>query len=270
MHLLVRRGIVRSGLLGVTSRRAGLSTTSKLAKKSARALAAAEASRTPPPEPPSKVSVNDLSAKSCLTCGRVITPRAKWASDWGSIKYCSDRCRSSRPGKLVARFSQAEKHAALAKYDGCTFKDDEMHVDVELWGRIGAATHSCATEGGYARRRSATNIGSAQEAEVLQESELEQRKAGSDGQDAEEATETEDERRHPLWKALDSAPGLRERTRRAARRLALGITHDSDPAQTAITTTESGRIELLQAGKTLRTVENLSFAKGTLTVRRKS
>ncbi len=170
----------------------------------------------------------------------------------------------------MARFSQAEKHAALAKYDGCTVKDDEMHVDVELW--VEAVLLDVA-----ARRKEATLDDVQQqilvllkEAEVLQESELEQRKAGSDGQDAEEATETEDERRHPLWKALDSAPGLRERTRRAARRLALGITHDSDPAQTAITTTESGRIELLQAGKTLRTVENLSFAKGTLSVRRKS
>ncbi|GAC76716.1 hypothetical protein PANT_22c00169 [Moesziomyces antarcticus T-34] len=241
-----------------------------MAKKSARALAAAEASRTPPPEPPSKVSVNHLSAKSCLTCGRVITPRAKWASDWGSIKYCSDRCRSSRPGKLVARFSQAEKHAALAKYDGCKVKGDEMHVDVELW--VESVLLDVA-----ARKKEATLDDVQQqilvllkEAEVLQESDLEQRKAGSGGQDAEEATGTEDERSHLLLKALDSAPGLRERIRRAARRLALGITHDSDPAQTTITTTQSGRIELLQAGKTLRTVEDLSFAKGTLTVRHKS
>ncbi|SPO44195.1 uncharacterized protein PSANT_01880 [Moesziomyces antarcticus] len=241
-----------------------------MAKKSARALAAAEASRTPPTQPPSKVSVNDLSARSCLTCGRVITPRAKWASDWSSIKYCSDRCQSSRPGKLVARFNHSEKDAALARYDGCTVSDDAMHVDVELW------VESVLLD--VARRKEATLDDVQQqilvllkEAEVLQESNhAEEREADSDGQDAEGAKGREDEQRHPLWKALDSAPGLRERIRRAARRLALGINHDSNPAQTTITTTESGRIELLQAGKALRTVEDLSFAKGTLTVRRKS
>lgn len=268
MHPIVRRGTVRLGLLGATTRRAGLSTTSRMAKKSARALAAAEASRTPPPQPPSKVSVNDLSAKSCLTCGRVITPRAKWASDWSSIKYCSDRCRSSRPGKLVARFNHSEKDAALARYDGCTVSDDAMHVDVELW------VESVLLE--VARTKEATLDDVQQrilllvrEAGVLQESDdAEEREATSEN--VEEGTGRDDEQRHPLWKALDSAPGLRERIRRAARRLALGINHDSNPAQTTITTTESGRIELLQAGKALRTVEDLSFAKGTLTVRRKS
>lgn len=76
---------------------------------------------------------------------------------------------------------------------------------------------------------------------------------------------------HPLWKALDSPPGLRERIRRAARRLALGITHDSDAKQTNITTTDGGVLELTQGGggKALRTVEDLSFAKGVIRIRKK-
>jgi hypothetical protein len=31
--------------------------------------------------------------KSCVTCGRRITWRKKWARDWASIRYCSDGCR---------------------------------------------------------------------------------------------------------------------------------------------------------------------------------
>ena len=31
--------------------------------------------------------------KSCVTCGRRITWRKKWARDWDSIRHCSDECR---------------------------------------------------------------------------------------------------------------------------------------------------------------------------------
>ena len=37
--------------------------------------------------------------KPCATCGRTITWRKKWARDWDSVRYCSDRCRSARPGE---------------------------------------------------------------------------------------------------------------------------------------------------------------------------
>ncbi len=91
----------------------------------------------------------------------------------------------------------------------------------------------------------------------------------SDKSEANNEAQAEVEGIHPLWKALDSPPGFRERVRRAARRLALGITHDSDTAQTIITTTSNGRIELIQGGKPLRTVQDLSFAKGVVHIRGK-
>ena len=34
--------------------------------------------------------------KTCITCGRVIEPRKKWAKNWEEIKYCSDRCRKNK------------------------------------------------------------------------------------------------------------------------------------------------------------------------------
>jgi len=34
--------------------------------------------------------------KTCASCGRRIEWRAKWAKNWGAVKYCSDACRSHR------------------------------------------------------------------------------------------------------------------------------------------------------------------------------
>ncbi len=34
--------------------------------------------------------------KSCAVCGRAITWRKKWARDWESVRYCSDRCRGRK------------------------------------------------------------------------------------------------------------------------------------------------------------------------------
>ena len=37
----------------------------------------------------------ELPTKICACCGFDFAWRKKWARDWGSVKYCSDRCRSS-------------------------------------------------------------------------------------------------------------------------------------------------------------------------------
>jgi len=39
----------------------------------------------------------DLPTKTCVACQRPFTWRRKWARDWESVKYCSDRCRQHRP-----------------------------------------------------------------------------------------------------------------------------------------------------------------------------
>ncbi|WP_426036496.1 DUF2256 domain-containing protein [Cypionkella sp. TWP1-2-1b2] len=36
----------------------------------------------------------DLPRKTCAFCGFDFVWRKKWARDWDSVKYCSDRCRS--------------------------------------------------------------------------------------------------------------------------------------------------------------------------------
>jgi len=44
---------------------------------------------------PKTVKKGDLPSKDCATCGKPFAWRKKWAKDWDSVKYCSDRCRDS-------------------------------------------------------------------------------------------------------------------------------------------------------------------------------
>ncbi|WP_189444525.1 DUF2256 domain-containing protein [Salinicola rhizosphaerae] len=38
----------------------------------------------------------NLPTKTCPVCGRDFTWRKKWARDWESVIYCSERCRRQR------------------------------------------------------------------------------------------------------------------------------------------------------------------------------
>jgi hypothetical protein len=40
----------------------------------------------------------DLPSKLCACCGLPFTWRKKWARDWASVKFCSDRCRQQGAG----------------------------------------------------------------------------------------------------------------------------------------------------------------------------
>jgi hypothetical protein len=40
---------------------------------------------------------SELPTKTCLACGLPFTWRKKWERDWDNVKYCSDRCRRSKP-----------------------------------------------------------------------------------------------------------------------------------------------------------------------------
>jgi hypothetical protein len=34
-----------------------------------------------------------LPSKPCVACGRAMSWRKRWASNWAEVKYCSDACR---------------------------------------------------------------------------------------------------------------------------------------------------------------------------------
>ena len=246
---------------GPRTRQLLFSTTTVMARKSARAIAAAEASASNQ----SDEDTSDLSPRSCLTCGRVITPRAKWAKDWAAIKYCSDRCKATRPGKVVAKFTHDGDLGDLSGCTGVKRDAEEVKVDLETF------VESVLLDVAFSQKDDTLEDVHEKIRDLLKSALIpfDQGKERDSGSSDHERDDPKGDT-HPLWKALDSPPGMRERVRRAARRLALGITHDSDPKQTNITSTDKGSIELLQGGKPLRTVEQLSFAKGVIHVRRKA
>ncbi len=48
-----------------------------------------------------------LPSKRCVTCGRTLTWRKKWARSWEEVKYCSDGCRRRAPGPAEDALEQA-------------------------------------------------------------------------------------------------------------------------------------------------------------------
>ncbi len=44
---------------------------------------------------PKGVAKANLPTKVCAACARPFTWRKKWARDWESVRYCSDRCRAA-------------------------------------------------------------------------------------------------------------------------------------------------------------------------------
>lgn len=37
-----------------------------------------------------------LDSKPCACCGRPMTWRKRWASNWDAVRYCSDACRKRK------------------------------------------------------------------------------------------------------------------------------------------------------------------------------
>ncbi len=53
-------------------------------------------------------------AKVCASCGRTITWRKKWATDWESVRYCSKACRRVK----VSPTDHLLEHTILTLLDG--------------------------------------------------------------------------------------------------------------------------------------------------------
>ncbi len=46
-------------------------------------------------------------SKICARCGRSFDWRKKWEACWDEVRFCSQKCRRSRPSELDARLEQA-------------------------------------------------------------------------------------------------------------------------------------------------------------------
>ncbi|MDJ0952766.1 MAG: DUF2256 and DUF3253 domain-containing protein [Acidimicrobiia bacterium] len=64
-------------------------------------------------------------SKTCATCGRRFEWRRAWKHSWDEVKYCSQRCRRSKPGHrdreieraIVALLSERARGASICPSD---------------------------------------------------------------------------------------------------------------------------------------------------------
>jgi hypothetical protein len=64
-------------------------------------------------------------SKTCQTCGRTIEWRKKWERDWHNVRYCSDSCRSHKPGPQAAALEAAILHLLQQRGVGKTICPSE-------------------------------------------------------------------------------------------------------------------------------------------------
>ena len=63
--------------------------------------------------------------KPCATCGRTIVWRKKWERDWDGVRYCSERCRRSRPSDVDAALEASVLTLLDARAHGATICPSE-------------------------------------------------------------------------------------------------------------------------------------------------
>ncbi|KAK0542161.1 hypothetical protein OC844_007863 [Tilletia horrida] len=308
-------------------------------------------SQHPPTDPPDLAT---LKPKPCLTCAREITPRAKWAKNWESIRTCSDGCKAQRPGvrrNWVRWTTTAAEQAGIeeesdarrwaspvlgvlrTRKDGVQEGGAEYTLDLDAWIErtlLHFASHEGSSSGGKkasgakgqgkGRGKTATaNMSTCEDVQEAIEEDAKELMARlpvsslatqtqpqpqpQEGKDAEQEfqsdpsssesadPQSEDDDNpaqsgptgkggaHPLQRALDSNPGLRERVRRAARRLAM--LQPEHWALTAWTQAEAdeerqgpkgekesewegSRLELWNGGRRMESVQDVSYAKGPI------
>lgn len=221
-------------------------------------------------------SATTLQPKPCITCARQITPRAKWEKDWPSIKTCSDSCKAFKPGakptKWMLRCS-GERLDAAVKHDSLlaqclTFKEAEeggreglLNVDVEAWLEL-ILLDSAPAPSHDGKKLPCDDDAARRLAESAQ-------RFDDEALATEDASTTTTLSKH----VSEAGPGLRERVRRACRRLfilppdlwACRAYLDVESSQSE----HNGGLDLLQNGKVLNGLEGASFAKGPIYFRRR-
>ena len=72
--------------------------------------------------------------KTCATCGRTMTWRAKWAANWDEVRYCSDRCRRHKVQPVDTALETAIRTLLDGRARGATICPSEAARAVEPEG----------------------------------------------------------------------------------------------------------------------------------------
>ncbi len=64
-------------------------------------------------------------SKTCAACGRTITWRKKWERDWDNVKFCSEACRTHKPGSRDKMLEETILHLLHERGAGKTICPSE-------------------------------------------------------------------------------------------------------------------------------------------------
>lgn len=256
-------GLYRSSRSMVSSKRA-------LRGKTPQELDSSEGGNSKGAAPP---SLSKLIPKACLTCGRIITPRSNWAKNWAEIKYCSDACRKEKRSKMTISWIPADPDELQRRRQDASAGNGRLHwlkaaqipgsheepirLNIEEW--IEAVLLYIALANSPKRKGDPYPTGEDAENIIKQEldtmSQAQRQSSGGDG-----------EALHPVRAAVTSHPGLRERVRRALRRLAVLPASDLASSSDCENGSTERRLYLRQGKRHLLTLDDVSFAKGPIEI----
>lgn len=97
---------------------------------------------------------SNAAEKTCKTCGRTMSWRKKWERCWDEVKYCSDKCRKSKPSTEDGGLEQAILDMLAGRKAGATicpseiaracFPDEQWRSEME---RVRQAARRLVAEG---------------------------------------------------------------------------------------------------------------------------
>ena len=87
---------------------------------------------------PQAATAGEHADKLCATCGRRIAWRKKWERDWDSVRFCSDRCRTGKPGTEDAALETAILQLLTERGAGKTICPSEAAraVQPQAWASL--------------------------------------------------------------------------------------------------------------------------------------
>lgn len=247
----------------------------RLARSVSSSTSFSSSSKQSSPSPISKSnvrpSVASLNPKPCHACGRIITPRAKWAKDWDGIRFCSDACKSWKaiiPLKSILQpsslSSMTQMHTVIPQelsiMDFVRWEKKKGEPMYTFWlnAYVEACLFDVASKSAPSAKRSLYEV---EESITLQlHSCIPELKDG-------------------ITNIFTKPPGQHEIIKRAARRLVIlpfqqsalynFISTSSQDMQGSISRSylhKSRHFGIWHGKKRLQTLEDVSFAKGTVEV----
>jgi hypothetical protein len=76
---------------------------------------------------------SERETRTCARCGRDFAWRRKWKSSWATVRYCSERCRRTRPGRTDLALEDAIRSLLAARHGTICPSEAARAVAADSW-----------------------------------------------------------------------------------------------------------------------------------------